>query len=362
MSVLGLKKFAFTAPVVVWMALQGGQVQAQKVQAQEVQPVNSGANPYRVIRNWGMEPEGRPWGAANGVAIDRDGTSVWVADRCGNGIGCVGSTVDPIQKFDQSGKRLTSFGGGMFVWPHGLHVDRDGNIWLADSRRPTAEELKEFPQEKNKGSVVVKFSPKGKVLMTLGKSGVAGNPPEALTDPTNIITAPNGDIYVAEGHTAPEAPEAVGRISVFDKSGKFLRSFGKLGTGPGEFRIPHAMVFDSKGRLIVADRVNHRIQILDTNGKFIAEYREFSRVSGLAIDKNDTIYASDSESTAKTHPGWQKGIRIGNLKDGKVTIFIPGHKTETPDGAMGEGIALDAAGNLYTAEATVRGVTKYVKK
>src|SRR5579864_1011953 len=309
MSVSGLAKFSFAAAVVVWMALQGGRVQAQ-VQAQEVLPVNSGANPYRVIRNWGMVPEGRPWGAANGVAIDRDGMSVWVAD----------------------------------------------------SRRPTAAELKEFPGEKYKGSVVVKFSPQGKVLMTLGKFGVAGNPPEALTDPTNIVTAPNGDIYVAESHTALDAPEAVGRISVFDKSGKFLRSFGKLGTGPGEFRIPHAMVFDSKGRLIVADRVNHRIQILDTNGKFLGEYREFSRVSGLAIDKNDTIYASDSESTAKTHPGWQKGIRIGNLKDGKVTMFVPGHKTETPDGAMGEGIALDAAGNLYTAEATVRGVTKYVKK
>ena len=332
------------------------------LRAEDIAPVNSGANPYRVIRNWGTEPAGRPWGAANGVAIDRDGKSVWVADRCGNGNGCVGSNVDPIQKFDASGNRLTSFGGGMFVWPHGLHVDRDGNIWVADSRRPTADEMKEFPGEKNKGSVVVKFSPAGKVLMTIGKFGVAGNPPDALTDPTNILTAANGDIYISEGHTAVDAPEAVGRISVFDKNGKFLRSFGKLGTGPGEFRIPHAMVFDSKGRLVVADRVNHRIQILDTHGKFIAEYREFSRVSGLVIDKNDTIYASDSESTSKTHPGWLKGIRIGNLKDGKVTMFVPPHQTDTPDGAMGEGIALDAAGNLYTAEATVRGVTKYEKK
>jgi DNA-binding beta-propeller fold protein YncE len=98
-----------------------------------------------------------------------------------------------------------------------------------------------------------------------------------------------------------------------------------------------------------------------------SEYREFSRASGLAIDGNDTIYVADSESTPRTHPGWLKGIRIGSLKDGKVTMFVPPHKTNSPDGAispdgaMGEGIAIDAAGNLYTAEATVRGVTKYVK-
>ena len=356
MTASSFARFWFAAPIVVWMALQGGLVHTQ-----DVQPVNSGANPYRTIRNWGTLPKGRPWGAANGVAIDRDGKSVWTADRCGTGQGCVGSNVDPIQKFDESGKRLRSFGGGMFVWPHGLHVDRDGNIWVADSRRPTAEELKKFPDERNKGSVVVKFSPEGKVLMTLGKFGVAGNPPDLLTDPTNVLTDSNGDIYVAESHTDVEDPNLVGRISVFDRTGKFLRTIGKTGTGPGEFRTPHAMVFDSQGRLIVADRHNHRIQILTKDGKYIGQYREFSRVSGLTIDKNDTIYAADSESDARRHPGWLKGVRIGSLKDGKVTIFIPPHQTNSPDGAMGEGIALDAAGNLYTAEATVRGVTKYVK-
>jgi len=356
MSVTGVKRFRLIAPIVAWMALLGGDVYAQ-----DVRPVNSGANPYRTIRNWGMVPEGRPWGAANGVDIDRDGKSVWTADRCGTGGRCVGSTVDPIQKFDESGKRLRSFGGGMFVWPHGLHVDQDGNIWVADSGRPTPDDLKKFPAEKDKGSVVVKFSPEGKVLMTLGKAGVAGNPPGALTDPTDVVTDRNGDIYVAESHTDVEDPNLVGRISVFDRTGTFLRTIGKMGTGPGEFRTPHAMVFDSQGRLIVADRHNHRIQILTKDGKYLGEYKEFSRVSGLAIDKNDTIYAADSESDARRHPGWRRGIRIGSLKDGKVTIFVPGHDTESADGAMGEGIAIDAAGNLYTAEATVRGMTKYVR-
>ena len=179
-----------------------------------------------------------------------------------------------------------------------------------------------------------------------------------------MVTDPaNGDVYVAESHTDVTDPNLVGRISVFDKTGKFLRVIGKAGMGPGEFRTPHALEFDSKGRLVVADRHNHRIQVLTKSGKFILEYDAFGRTSGLAIDKNDVIYTSDSESTEKVHPGWQRGIRIGSLKDGKVTTFVPPHATpNSQDGAMGEGIAIDAAGNIYTAEAQLRGVTKYVRK
>jgi sugar lactone lactonase YvrE len=354
----GLGLFLFLG--FAWAVAQDGAVYTQE----DTPPVNSGANPYRTIRNWSEGPAGRPWGGSNGVDIDRDGRSVWAVDRCSPGTtpGCLGTKADPVNKFDESGKRLTSFGGGMFVWPHGLHVDRDGNVWVADARATAPEDLKKFPGEQNKGSVVVKFSPQGKVLMTLGKPGVRGNPPDALTDPTDVLTAPNGDIYVAESHTNVEDPNLIGRISVFDRTGKFLRTIGRTGTGPGEFRTPHAIEFDSQGRLIVADRHNHRIQILTKEGKYIGEYKEFSRVSGLAIDRNDMIYAADSESTPARHPGWLKGIRIGSLKDGKVTMFIPPHQTDNPEGAMGEGIAVDAAGNIYTAEATVRGLTKYTKQ
>jgi DNA-binding beta-propeller fold protein YncE len=344
--------------IVLWAAMQGTAVQAQQrggtPQTDKVQPVNSGANPYQVMRDWAqLTLEKRPWGGSNGVAIDRDGKSVWATDRCSPGAtpGCVGTKANPVHHFDESGKEIRSFGGGMFVWPHGIHVDRDGNVWVTDARA-----------EQSKGSVVVKFSPEGKVLLTLGKPGVRGNPPEALTDPTDVVTDPsNGDVYIAESHTDVTDPNLIGRISVFNKSGKFLRTIGKAGTGPGEFRTPHALEFDSKGRLIVADRHNHRIQILTKDGKFISEFDDFGRTSGLAIDKNDIIYTADSESTERVHPGWQRGIRIGSLKDGKVTIFIPPHKTDAADGAMGEGIAIDAAGNIYTAEATLRGVTKYVR-
>jgi len=365
MPVSSVARFVFTACLIV------AGVQAQQrggtPQTDKAAPVNTAANPYTVIRDWAqLTAEKRPSGGSNGVAIDRDGKSVWATDRCSPGTtpGCLGTKANPVHLFDDSGKEIRSFGAGMFVWPHGIHVDRDGNVWVTDARAPSADDLKNFPGEDKKGSVVVKFSPEGKVLMTLGKPGVRGNPPEALTDPTDVVTDPgNGDVYIAESHTDVTDPNLVGRVSVFDKHGKFLRVIGKTGTGPGEFRTPHALEFDSKGRLIVADRHNHRIQILTKAGKFVREYDDFGRTSGLAIDKNDVIYTSDSESTEKVHPGWQRGIRIGSLKDGKVTAFIPGHTVpNSPDGAMGEGIAIDAAGNIYTAEAQLRGVTKYVRK
>jgi len=183
-----------------------------------------------------------------------------------------------------------------------------------------------------------------------------------VVEPTDLVTDRNGDVYVAESHTDVASPDLVGRISVFDRNGRPLRVIGKTGTGPGEFRTPHAIEFDSKGRLVIADRHNHRIQMLTRDGVFVAEYDDFGRTSGLAIDKDDVIYTTDSESTERVHPGWMRGIRIGSLTDGKVTMFIPPHMVpNSADGAMGEGIAIDAAGNIYTAEAQLRGITKYVR-
>jgi len=330
-----------------------------------VAPVNDGPNPYRVIRDWAQfTGEDRPWGGSNGVAIDADGRSVWAVDRCSPGTvpGCLGSAGNPVHLFGPDGREVRSFGAGMFVWPHGIHVDADGNVWVADARAPGPEDLETFPGEGDKGSVVVKFSPAGEVLMTLGTPGVRGNPPEALTDPTDVVTDPaTGDVYVAESHTNVTDPDLIGRISVFDRTGRFLRTIGRAGTGPGEFRTPHAIEFDSQGRLVVADRHNHRIQVLTTQGEFVAQYFDFSRTSGLAIDADDRIYAADSESDDARHPGWRRGIRIGSLDDGVVTMFVPPHATDGPDGAMGEGIAIDADGNLFTAEAQLRGVTKYAR-
>ena len=372
MTVTGFARLSVAALiVVVWVGFQGTSVRSQQprggtAQTESVEPVNSGANPYRAILDWArFTTEDRPWGGSNGVAIDPDGMSVWAVDRCSPGTtpGCIGTDANPVHLFDESGQEVRSFGAGVLVWPHGIHVDRDGNVWVADARTASADELQTFPGEGDKGSVVVKFSPDGDVLMTLGTPGVRGNPPDALTDPTDVVTDPgNGDVYVAESHTNVADPDLIGRISVFDSAGNFLRIIGGTGTGPGEFRTPHAVEFDSQGRLIVADRHNHRIQILTKQGEFVREYHQFGRTSGLAIDSDDVIYTADSESDEPRHPGWRRGIRIGSLTDGRVTMFVPPHMSNNPNGAMGEGIAIDVAGNLYTAEANLRGVTKYVRE
>src|SRR5262249_50000752 len=151
------------------------------------------------------------------------------------------------------------------------------------SRSATKEELQKFPNAEGKGQVVVKFSPEGKVLMTLGMAGVAGDPPNHLTQPLDVVTAPNGDIFVAEGHRGEDEdarPDTVARIAKFSANGKFLKVWGRMGSGPGEFRTPHGLAMDSQGRLFVADRGNMRIQIFDQEGKFLDEWRQFSRLSG----------------------------------------------------------------------------------
>src|SRR5207245_4823937 len=123
---------------------------------------------------------------------------------------------NPVHHFNDSGKEIRSFGAGMFVWPHGIHVDREGNVWVTDARAPTTDDLKQFPGEDKKGSVVIKFSPEGKVLITLGKPDVRGNPPEALTDPRDVVTDPgNGHVSVAESDTHVADPNLATRISVF---------------------------------------------------------------------------------------------------------------------------------------------------
>jgi sugar lactone lactonase YvrE len=311
-------------------------------------------NPYRTVENWAKLPEGRTWGATSAVEIDKDGKSIWVAERCGAN-NCSKSDLPVVLKFDASGMLVKSFGAGMFAFPHGIHVDKDGNVWVTDTVPLGANE----PPAPNKSHFVVKFSPEGKVLLQLGKPGVPGDGPDTFNQPSDVVTTPSGDIFVADGHGG----NSNARIVKFDKTGKFIKAWGKKGSAPGEFDTPHSIALDSKGRLFVADRGNNRIQIFDQDGKFLEEWKHWSRLSGLYI-RGDVLYAADSESNTRRNPGWRRGIYIGSLKDGKLTAFIPDPEPN-PDGSAtsgAEGVAADAAGNVYGAEVGPRGLKRYVKK
>jgi len=347
------------------------------------QPTNDAPNPYETVANYFKMPDGRTWGSTSAVDIDRDGKSIWVAERCGAN-SCWDaqagrmSTLDVILKFDASGKLVRSFAPGLMVFPHGIHVDRQGNVWVTDGqdnlprRRPGQPADAPLPPAPAKvvGHQVFKFSPEGKLLLTLGKPGgnQPGQPvdPASFYQPNDVITLPNGDILVAEGHSNAEGIS--NRIVRFNRDGKYLGSFGTRGSGPAEFIQPHALALDSQGRLFVGDRSNNRVQILTTDGKFIAEWKQFSRPSGLFIDRNDMLYVADSESGSvePAQSAWRRGIRIGSAKDGKLLYLIPDPEARTAPEFRGtsaaEGVAVDAAGNVYGAEVGPRGVKKYVKK
>lgn len=328
---------------------------------------NNLTNPYGVGIDWGQLPSGRFWGSTASVSVGPDG-SIWVVDRCGHtgsgGETCSGASanVDPVFQFDASGKLLKSFGAGLFVSPHKLEIDKEGNVWVAD----------------NGGDQVIKLDKNGKVLMTLGKKGIAGAANDEFDAPTDVAFGADGAFFVSDGHTGGGTATGNARIVKFDKNGKFLKSWGRKGMGPGEFDVPHALAMDSEGRLYVADRQNNRIQIFDQNGKFIAQWYQFGRPSGLFIDRKDILYSADSESRdGRTNigvggmpptgygynAGAERGIRIGSVRDGKVKYFIPDpcpypYATASE---LAEGVAADVQGNVYGAD--FRGdVRKFIKQ
>src|SRR5713226_6958555 len=333
MSHAGRVQFTLVVTIVALIAMPGAGVHAQD-------------NPYRVVEGWAQLPDGRKWGSTAAVDVDAN-DHIWVAERCGAN-SCADSNLPPVLEFDPSGKLLRSFGAGLFVFPHGIGVDREGNVWVTDGQG-----------KDGKGHQVFKFSADGKILMTLGKAGVTGDGPDTFNQPSDVIVAPNGDVFVADGHGG----NSNARIMKFSKDGKFIKSWGKKGIAPGEFDTPHGLAFDSKGRLFVADRNNNRIQIFDQEGNFIEQWTQFSRPSGIFIDAKDNIYVADSESNSvRRHPGWKRGIRVGNISDEFVTAFIPDPVENAKGTSAAEGVAADSKGNIYGAEVGPKMLKKYVKK
>jgi len=316
---------------------------------------------YRLADDaWGQLPasmNGGKWGELGAAYPDRQG-NLWVFHKCFSG-DCLDRTDPPMLKFDPSGKLLTAWGQGMFVWPHNVYVDRDGNIWAVDAGilepytrtvRTTGTAKREEPA---KGNQVFKFSPAGQLLLTLGTKGVVGDGPSTFNGPTAVVVAQNGDIFVSDGH-------GNNRVVKFSKDGTFIKAWGKKGTGPGEFDVPHGVAMDSRGRLFVADQGNNRIQVFDQEGTFLDQWKQFGRASGIFIAPDDTLYAADHQSTPERNPGYRMGIYMGSVRDGKVTGVI--EDTLPPPGSGAEQVVADAQGNLFVAVVSHHTLRKYVKQ
>jgi hypothetical protein len=332
-----LARFELAVAIVATIAICGGSAWAQ-------------GNPYNECESWGQLPEGRTWGNVTGVGIDHHG-NVWVVDRCGvkTNDACVHSDVAPIMEFDSTGKFLKSFGAGLFVMPHSLYLDKYDNVWVTDEAA-----------EDGKGNQVIEFSPEGKVLLALGTAGVYGVGPDTFSETTAVVVAPNGDIFVADGHQTP--PNTNTRIVKFSKDGKFIKAWGKPGTAPGEFHELHSIAMDSTGRVFVGDRGNGRIQIFDQDGKFLKEWRQFGQPRDIFIDANDVMYVTDEGVSHSGQPSdYGHGIRIGSAKDGVVTGSVPPLGREAEDKSSMMRVATDAMGNLYVAEFGAN-LSKCVKK
>jgi sugar lactone lactonase YvrE len=330
----------------------------------DMAPNNNLPNPYRTIEGWAKMPAGRSFGSSSAVDVDPDGTSIWVAERCTtNTRGCLlHPDLDPVMKFDANGNMVRSFGKGLLVWPHGIYVDRQGNVWVVDGQnnRPQAPRgggaAPPMPDHLY-GMQVIKFSPTGQVLMTLGRAGgvapeemqAAGARNDFFWEPNDVLVAPNGDIFVGEGHGSQGSRN---RVIKFTSQGQYLMEWGGSGDGPGQFNQPHSLAMDSQGRLFVADRANNRIQIFDQNGKFLDMWYQFSRLSGIYIDANDVLYGADSESGSvnPAHGTWTRGIRVGSAKTGQVMYLIPDPHPDCSGTCTAEGVVADKNGVIYGAE------------
>ena len=312
-------------------------------------PPNDLPQPYRTTRDWGALPAGMKWPAVTAVESAPDGT-IYVVARCFENA-CTGRKEPAILKYDAQGTLLKAWGEGMFNFPHGATVDRDGNLWVTDARGANGT-----------GHQVFKFDPNGKVLMTLGKAGISGSGPDVFDQPTDVVVAPSGDIFVTDSHRNGKN----NRIVKLTKDGKFVKEWGKKGSGPGEISEPHTIAMDSRGRLFVGDRENNRIQIFDQDGKYITEWRQFGRPSGIYITRDDTIYVADSESGPDTGAheltGIKKGIRIGSARDGSVRAFIEDMESTTAEHSGAEGVGVDASGNVYGAVVRRQMLERHVRK
>jgi DNA-binding beta-propeller fold protein YncE len=276
---------------------------------------------YQLVKDWASIPDGGAWGAMAAVSTDAHG-NVYAFQRGGTA---------KVMVFDAHGKFLRQWGTEEFEFPHGLTVGPGGSVWISDKKREQ----------------VMKFSPEGKLMMTIGQKDVTGDATSenGFNGLANVAIGKNGDIFVADGeNSAPGVPPYNNRVVKYSKEGKFLKMWGTKGAAQGEFTVPHSIAIDSKGHVWVGDRGNKRMQVFNADGKFLVEYTQFGAPASIYISKDDTVYV-----------GGKDNIVIGKL-DGTVIATID----DVPDP---HGIAVDeTTGAIYVAQVGPKAILKFVKK
>ena len=316
-------------------------------------------NPYTAVDGWEKLPDGRVFGALSGAFPDPDGRHLWVLNRCGGNI-CADSDLDPIMKFDMEGNLVDSFGAGIFGFAHGFYLDHEGFLWVTEGA-PDGDDRAEPGYRRGLGHQVHKLNQRGEVVMSLGEAGVFGDDETHFNGPADVLVAPNGEIWVADGHRGGN-----NRIVKFSPDGRFLLQVGG-GVGSeskeaGRFDDPHGLAMDSQGRLFVADRGNNRIQIFGQDGNLLEIWTQFGKPSGLVIDQNDVLYVVDGLSGRdrpgwRANLGWEQGLRVGDARTGWVTAFIPNRGSG--GGAGMEFLGVDFDGNIYVNDLSRERLAKF---
>ncbi len=270
---------------------------------------------YAVDPGWPMLPPGWNFGEVAGVATDGRG-HVFVFHRGEH----------PIMEFTPHGRLVRSWGEGMFIRPHAIRVDPDGNIWTVD----------------NDTHQVLKMDPSGRVRMVIGRRGESGEGDELFNRPTDVAFAPNGDFYVSDGY-------GNSRVVRFSKQGRYITAWGKAGDADGEFNLPHSVAVDGQGRVYVGDRENYRVQIFDEDGRFLEKWTHVGSPWGLDMQADQTVLIADGHND-----------RILKVTLAGEVLGAFGQNGRMPgDLSFVHQLGVDAAGNIFTSEIKNQRVQKF---
>jgi sugar lactone lactonase YvrE len=292
---------------------------------------------YRADPAWPRKPSEIAWGEVSGVTVDRD-DNVWIYNRASPAVQVYSPAGDLVKTWPEVPQKRA----------HHIRLGPDGNVWLVDAGAHT----------------VTEYSPDGKKLLQLGTPGVSGEDARTFNQPTDVAITPAGELFVSDGY-------GNNRIVHFDRKGTFVKTWGKRGTAPGEFQLPHAIALDSKGLLYVADRSNGRIQVFRQSGEFVAEWRDLLVPWGLWITAKDEIWACGSTPMEIAS---ERGLTATPCRDQVFMKFDPSGRVVRlwcpPLGTLGKetrpgellwvhALAPDSKGNLYAVDIHGHKVQKF---